>query len=129
MPPTGPSWWLQVGVQWVHVVAVGIWIGGLAALLVAVRGLPSEAKAKAVRTFSTWAGLGIAAVAGTGFLRGLSEVQTIGALFGTSLRDRRDPEDAGAWCARAPRCGESVPQRPGGGAHPARASPGWIASS
>ena len=82
---TGPSWLLQVGVQWAHIVAVGIWVGGLAALLVAVRGLPSEEKARAVRVFSTWAGIGIAAVVGTGFLRALSEVQTIGALFGTSF--------------------------------------------
>jgi copper transport protein len=82
---SGSSWLLQVGVQWVHVVAVGIWIGGLGALLVAVRGLPTGEKARSVRIFSTWAGLGLAAVAGTGFLRALSEVQTIGALFGTSF--------------------------------------------
>jgi copper transport protein len=81
----GPSWLLQVGVQWVHIVAVGVWIGGLAALLVAVRGLPTHEKAKAVRIFSTWAGVGIAAVAGTGFLRALSEVRTIGALFGSAF--------------------------------------------
>lgn len=80
---SGPSWLLQVAVQWAHVVAVGVWIGGLAALLVAVRGLPTLEKARSVRTFSTWAGLGLAAVAGTGFLRALSEVQTIGALFGS----------------------------------------------
>jgi copper transport protein len=82
---SGPSWLLQVGVQWVHIVAVGVWIGGLAALLVAVRGLPTHEKAKSVRIFSTWAGLGLAAVAGTGFLRALSEVQTIGALFGSAF--------------------------------------------
>jgi copper transport protein len=80
---TGASWLLQVGVQWVHILAVGIWVGGLAALLVAVRGLPSQEKARAVRVFSTWAGIGLATVVGTGFLRALSEVQTIGALFGT----------------------------------------------
>jgi len=82
---SGSSWILQVGVQWVHIVAVGVWVGGLAALLVAVRGLPTAEKAQAVRIFSTWAGLGLAAVIGTGFLRALSEVQTIGALFGTSF--------------------------------------------
>ena len=81
----GPWWLLQVGEQWLHVVGVGIWIGGLAALLVAVRGLPTGEKGKAVRTFSTWAGLALAMVALTGFLRALSEVQTIGALFGTGF--------------------------------------------
>ena len=82
---SGSSWILQVGVQWVHIAAVGVWVGGLAALLVAVRGLPTAEKARAVRIFSTWAGLGLGAVIGTGFLRALSEVQTIGALFGTSF--------------------------------------------
>ena len=82
---SGGSWLLQVAVQWLHIAAVGIWIGGLAALLLAVRGLPSDDKAKAVRRFSTWAGLAIAAVAATGFLRALSEVKTFEALFGTGF--------------------------------------------
>ncbi|MEO8251629.1 MAG: copper resistance protein CopC [Chloroflexota bacterium] len=82
---SGGAWVLQVGVQWLHVLGVGVWIGGLAALLVSVRGLPSVEKGKAVRIFSTWAGLALALVAGTGFLRALSEVQTIGALLGTGF--------------------------------------------
>ncbi|MGZ6299393.1 MAG: copper resistance CopC/CopD family protein [Candidatus Limnocylindria bacterium] len=82
---SGAAWLLQVAVQWLHIVAVGIWIGGLAALLLAVRGLPSADKAKAVRRFSTWAGLALALVAATGFLRALSEVKTFDALFGTGF--------------------------------------------
>lgn len=81
----GSSGFVQVGVQWLHIVGVGIWIGGLGALLLAVRGLPSTEKAKAVRTFSTWAGLALALVAGTGILRALSEVGTFEALFGTAF--------------------------------------------
>ena len=81
----GPWWWLQSGVQWVHIVGVGIWIGGLAALLLAVRGLPSAEKAKAVRTFSTWAGLALGAVVVTGFIRALAEIRTFGALFGSDF--------------------------------------------
>ena len=81
----GKSWLLQVGVQWLHVIGVGVWIGGLAALLLAVRGQPDAEKGRAVRTFSSWAGLALAAVAGTGFLRALSEIQTIGSLFGTGF--------------------------------------------
>lgn len=82
---SGGSWLLQVGVQWLHILGVGVWIGGLAALLLAIRGLPSPEKAQAVRRFSTWAGLALALVAGTGFLRALSEVQTFEALFGTGF--------------------------------------------
>ena len=81
----GPWWWLQSGVQWVHVVGVGVWIGGLAAILLAVRGLPSAEKAKAVRTFSTWAGLALGAVVVTGFVRALAEIRTLDALFGSDF--------------------------------------------
>jgi copper transport protein len=77
----GPWWVLQVAVELTHVVAVGIWVGGLAALLIAVRGRPSAEKWRAVRTFSTWAGLGIGVVAVTGLLRAVAEVQTLHALF------------------------------------------------
>ncbi len=81
----GPWWWLQSAVQWLHVVGVGVWIGGLAALLLAVRGAPSEEKAKAVRTFSTWAGVALGAVVVTGFVRAVAEIQTFDALIGTSF--------------------------------------------
>jgi copper transport protein len=81
----GQWWWLQSGVQWLHVVGVGIWIGGLAALLLAVRGLPGAEKAKAVRTFSTWAGLALGAVVVTGFIRALAEIRTLDALFGSDF--------------------------------------------
>lgn len=81
----GPWWWLQTAVQWLHIVGVGIWIGGLAALLLAVRGAPSEEKAKAVRSFSTWAGLALGAVVVTGVVRAVAEIQTFDALIGTSF--------------------------------------------
>jgi hypothetical protein len=81
----GAWWWLQSAVQWLHIVGVGIWIGGLAALLLAVRGAPSEEKAKAVRTFSTWAGLALGAVVATGVVRAVAEVRTFDALIGTSF--------------------------------------------
>lgn len=71
---------LDVGVQWLHAVGAGFWIGGLAALLLAVRGVPNEAKALAVRQFSRWAGVAIVLVAATGVLRAISEVQTLDAL-------------------------------------------------
>lgn len=82
---SGDAWVLQVGVQWLHVLGVGIWIGGLGALLMAIRGQPGADKARAVRRFSTWASVALAVVAATGLLRALSEVQTLDALFGTSF--------------------------------------------
>lgn len=75
---------LEVGSQWIHFVAVGVWIGGLAALLAGIRGESDATKAGAVRRFSTTAGFALAAVAITGGIRALDEVGSWSALFGTN---------------------------------------------
>ena len=58
----GPPPAATIGAQWAHFAAVGIWLGGLAALLLAVRGAPSATKAAAVRRFSSIAGVGLLVV-------------------------------------------------------------------
>jgi copper transport protein len=68
--------------QWIHVVAAGLWIGGLASLLVAVRGEPNAEKAAAIRRFSTWAAPWIGLLAITGVVRAIQEVGTVDALLG-----------------------------------------------
>jgi copper transport protein len=73
----------KVAAQWVHVVAGGVWLGGLAAVLVGVRGEPSDRKAAAVRRFSAVAGVALFAVLGTGVVRAVNEVPSWGALFST----------------------------------------------
>lgn len=75
--------WAKVGAQWLHFVAVGVWLGGLAALLVGVRGRPGGVKAAAVRRFSAVAAFALAAVATTGLVRALNEVGSWSALFTT----------------------------------------------
>ena len=71
--------------QWAHIVAGGIWIGGLLVLIVAVRGQPSELKGRAVRRFSTIAGVAIVLVALTGTFRAVIEIGSIGQLFATAF--------------------------------------------
>jgi len=71
--------------QWAHIVAGGVWIGGLLALIVAVRGRPSEVKGRAVRRFSATAGVAIVVVALTGTFRAVIEVGSIGQLFSTAF--------------------------------------------
>jgi copper transport protein len=71
--------------QWAHIVASGVWIGGLLVLIVAVRGQPSEVKGLAVRRFSTTAGIAIVVVALTGTFRAVIEVGSIGQLFSTAF--------------------------------------------
>jgi copper transport protein len=75
--------WAKVIAQWVHFTAVGVWLGGLAALLVGVRGKEEEAKAAAVRRFSAVAAYALAAVAITGLVRAVNEVGSWGDLFTT----------------------------------------------
>lgn len=79
---TGSFALVKVATQLVHFSAVAVWIGGLAALLFAVRGAPSEDKARAVRRFSVVAGVTLAAVVGTGTARAVAEVGSWDGLFG-----------------------------------------------
>jgi len=74
---------LKVAVQWLHVVATGFWIGGLAALLLDLRGQPGEDKLRAARQYSTWAGIALAAVVVTGTTLAILEIGSIDALVGT----------------------------------------------
>lgn len=71
---------LQVIAQWAHILAVGSWVGGLAALLLSVRGSVADEKTIAIRRFSRWAGFALAAIAATGLLRAIQEVGTLDAL-------------------------------------------------
>lgn len=73
----------QVVTQWLHIASAGLWIGGLAALLLTVRGAPDETKAGIARRYATWAGIGLATVALTGVIRAVSEIGSIDALVST----------------------------------------------
>jgi copper transport protein len=81
--------WVQVGVQWLHVLAVGVWVGGLlpVALLVRERRAtgspPSESE---VRRFSTMAACGLSVVVATGIVRAVSGmgVHEVLHIFSTS---------------------------------------------
>ena len=71
--------------QWVHIVAAGVWIGGLAMLLLAIRGQPSEVRGRAVRRFSSTAGIAIVVVALTGTFRAVIEIGSVAQLFGSAF--------------------------------------------
>src|ERR687892_316320 len=81
------SWrWLKLGTQWVHIVAVAIWVGGLVWLLLGTWGRESEERAQAVGRFSFLAGFALAGVAATGALRAIQEVGwSPGRLFDTGF--------------------------------------------
>jgi copper transport protein len=74
----GASRWpsgITVTVQAVHFAVAGVWIGGLAALLIGIRGAPSAEKAAAVRRFSIVAAAGLGVIVATGIARAISELR------------------------------------------------------
>jgi copper transport protein len=81
----GTDPFLDVPVQVLHVVAVGLWLGGLLGLLVNLRGEPGETSARLARRFSRLATAGIAGVAITGLLRAISEVGTVANLVSSDF--------------------------------------------
>ncbi|MFI5254398.1 MAG: copper resistance protein CopC [Candidatus Limnocylindrales bacterium] len=81
----GPNAAFDVFVQATHVLAVGLWLGGLVALLVALRWMNGDPAARAARRFSRLATVGIAVVALTGLLRAVPEVGTLDALVATDF--------------------------------------------
>jgi copper transport protein len=92
--------WFNLLVQWLHLLAVGVWVGGLAWLLLGTRGsggLKSEAgteaaggrerpeRVEAVKRFSRLALCAVAVIAVTGTLRALDEVGGWGRLLDTGF--------------------------------------------
>jgi len=75
---------LNIVVQWVHMTSVGVWIGGLAWLLLGIRGMEKAERADAVAAFSRVATVTLVVVLATGLARGFVEVRTLSNLVHTS---------------------------------------------
>ena len=74
-----------VEVQAIHVLAVGLWLGGLAGLLLTMGRTADERTAELARRFSRVATVGIGTVAVTGILRAAQELGSIDALLTTDF--------------------------------------------
>lgn len=74
---------VSVAFQWAHFAAAGIWIGGLATLLLGLRGAPSAGKAAAVRRFSWFAVGGLVVLGATAIARAVEELSAWGDLVHT----------------------------------------------
>ena len=70
--------------QWLHMLAVGVWIGGLVWLLVALRRTENLDRPAAVRAFSHLATYALAVVVATGLLRAVTQVGSVRDLLFTS---------------------------------------------
>jgi nitrogen fixation protein FixH len=76
---------LNVTDLWLHMLAAGVWVGGLVWLLLGLRNLDRTARVAAVRRFSQLAFAAVAVIAVTGVLRAVPEVGSLGALVSTSF--------------------------------------------
>jgi copper transport protein len=64
----------DIAVQWLHLVSVGVWVGGLVWLLVAVRRLEGERRVRMARRFSMVATVAVVVVAASGATRAFVEL-------------------------------------------------------
>jgi copper transport protein len=86
--------WIQVAVQWLHFLSVGIWVGGFLPVLLLVlerRAAGAPTPVREVRRFSSMAAVGLAGVVVTGAVRavsgmGLHEIlHVFSTSYGTTL--------------------------------------------
>jgi copper transport protein len=71
---------LTVSAQVAHFAAAGVWFGGLAALLLGIRGEASAVKTAAVRRFAVVAAATLIIVVVTGTVRAIDELSSVGQL-------------------------------------------------
>ncbi|HEX3608008.1 MAG TPA: copper resistance protein CopC, partial [Candidatus Dormibacteraeota bacterium] len=76
---------LNSALQWIHIAAGALWLGGLLALLIGIRGLSGEVRGRAVRRFSTAAGIALVLVAASGTVRAIVEVGAWDQLTSTTF--------------------------------------------
>ena len=75
---------LAIADQWLHMVGVGIWVGGLAWLVLGLRSEDELQRADSVRRFSAIATVALVPVLLTGVLRGMAEVGSPSQLLTTA---------------------------------------------
>jgi uncharacterized membrane protein len=66
--------WFNVGVQWIHLSSVAVWVGGLVWLAIALKARRGAELVTVVRRFSGLAGLTLGLVAATGAIRALDDM-------------------------------------------------------
>jgi copper transport protein len=74
------SRWLNLSAQWLHLVAIGAWIGGLVWLLAGMRDRSTRQRVASVTRFSTLATFSLGLVVVTGVVRAVDGIGTLEAL-------------------------------------------------
>ncbi len=74
---------LNIALQWLHAVAISIWLGGLAGVILVLGDRDAADRAAVTARFRRWATVGILVVAATGAVRAASELHDPGELVST----------------------------------------------
>lgn len=82
---TGEWRWAKILIQWGHMSAAAVWLGGLLALLIGLRGGTGRDNAVAVRRFSSVAGVALGVVIATGAARAIDQVGSWTLLVSTTF--------------------------------------------
>ena len=72
-----------IAAQWAHFAASGVWVGGLAALVLSLPAAPTRHTAQSARRFSMVAAAALLIVAATGIARAAGEISSLGQLVST----------------------------------------------
>ncbi len=75
--------WLNLLAQWVHMTAIGVWVGGLFWLLLGFRGRDAAERGAAVGVFTRLATVVLGVVLLTGLTRAVAEVGSVSGLYDT----------------------------------------------
>ena len=75
--------WLNLLAQWVHMTAIGVWVGGLFWLLLGFRGRDAAERGAAVGVFTRLATVVLGVVLLTGLARAVAEVGSVSGLYDT----------------------------------------------
>lgn len=74
---------LTIAAQTVHAGAIGVWLGGLAALVLGLRGAEPDTRSASLRRFGLLAATAFVVVLATGVLRAVDELSSFGQLTST----------------------------------------------
>lgn len=80
-----PWRWAKIFIQWAHMSAATVWLGGLLALLIGLQGGASTENAVAVRRFSAAAGVALGVVIATGAARAIDQIGNWTLLVSTTF--------------------------------------------
>ena len=102
--------WFRSGTQWLHFAFAGIWVGGLAGLLLCLASISPQARRAVALRYSAFALLSVAAVAVTGSLRAVDEISSWHQLFTTGFGQLVIVKSASSGRADRVRGGQSLPE-------------------